>query len=195
MVSYRCSAHKLNLVVKKAINDCDYVKNMLNTLSRFVADTRISLEKSQIHAENKCKLRRQNFTRWNSSFLMLYSFWKSYDKKVFSETYPCPVDLIQIEKYLQILLPIYILSKNFQAANSSICVVFSSLLTVINSNLDRMVISDPNQNMFRCTLIKYLKQKFEYELNSDVYQVAALLNVRDLKDWRDRLLVYTNNYK
>jgi hypothetical protein len=167
---------------------------MLHQLSKFVSNTKKSIEKNKLHKDKKSKLHRQNFTRWNSSYMMLFSFWRSYKRGVFSDEYRCPVPMLEIEKYLQILLPLYILSKNFQAKNSSICVVFSSILTVINSNLDRMVIEEPNQNLFRCTLIKYLKEKFKYELSSDVYQVASLLNISELNQWRDRFfpLFYIN---
>ena len=40
---------------------------------------------------------------------MLYSVYKAYKRNLFDEDTPLPVDIHQIESYLQILLPLYAL--------------------------------------------------------------------------------------
>lgn len=91
-----------------------------------------------------------------------------------------------IEKYMQILLPLFIVSKNFQSKNSSICNVIPSLLMTMHATLMRMILVDDNQHRFRLALVKYIKTKFAHELGSDTYLTAAILHVGDLNLWRQR---------
>jgi hypothetical protein len=91
-----------------------------------------------------------------------------------------------IEKYLQILLPLFIVSKNFQSKHSSICTVIPSLLMTIHATLWRMILVDDNQHRFRLALVKFMHVKFAHELKSDTYHAAAILHVSDLDLWRNR---------
>jgi hypothetical protein len=91
-----------------------------------------------------------------------------------------------IEKYLQILLPLFIISQNFQSKESSICTVIPSLLMTIHATLMRMILHDDEQNTFRLALVKYMHVKFKHELNSDTYHAAAILHVSDINLWRLR---------
>lgn len=183
--SIQCCSHKLNLVVNKAISACPYVKFMNKTLGKHVTSVRQS-KHAELHSEMQCTLVRAFHVRWDSMFEMFLSFWTSYKRRVFSATYACAYSCREIEKYLQILAPLFILSKNFQRPDSSICTVVPSLLMAMHSSLLRMVLPDANQNRFRLALVKYLQVKFEPELTSSIYLSAALLNVGHLKFWWHR---------
>ena len=78
---------------------------------------------SRVFRKKKCRLRLENLTRWSSSYLLLESVKRAYDKNAFSEDDPekkCPVELDEIEVYLQILKPAYIFSISMQKNNSTI---------------------------------------------------------------------------
>ena len=118
--------------------------------------------------------------------MMLFSYLKSYKKGLFNHENKCAVKEEEIEKYIQILLPKYIFTNDAQSNKASIACIIPSILSIIHANLDRIVLSDEDQNLFRNNLICFLKQKFEFELTSKIYLVAALLNVETLKEWMDR---------
>jgi hypothetical protein len=50
-----------------------------------------------------------------------------------------PYSMEVIEKYIQILLPLFIILQNFQSKDSSICTVIPSLLITIHAALMRMI--------------------------------------------------------
>ena len=183
---YSCACHKANLAIRKAIKQSSYFSDLLSTLSRHASTIKKSIVLSNRHNKNKCKIHRQQFTRWSSSFMMLFSYLKSYKRCIFNDYNKCPVSEEEIEKYIQILLPMYIFTNDIQSKTSNISCIIPSLLSIIYANLDRMVLADANQSEFRDNLIYFIKQKFEYEMNSKVYLVAAILNVETLAEWRDR---------
>jgi hypothetical protein len=118
--------------------------------------------------------------------MMLFSYLKSYKRGVFDSDNLCVVPKHEIEKYIQILLSMHIFTNDIQSKNSSIVCIVPSILSIIYANLDRMVLNDSHQSEFRDNLIFFIKKKFDYELNSKAYLVAALLNVETLSAWRDR---------
>lgn len=107
---YSCAAHKINLAVRESIKSCPGFSNILTKLSNFAASIRRSNVLSVNFIEKKAKLRCENGTRWSSSYLMLESFYKAYEKNAFSPENPCPVDKNTIAAYLKILHPLYTLS-------------------------------------------------------------------------------------
>jgi len=117
---------------------------------------------------------------------MLYSVYKAYKRNLFDEDTPLPVDIHQIESYMQILLPLYAFSNDLQSDKAHIGLVVPAVLSLIFDNLDRMVLTDEHQNTFRNDLIKYLKIKFNDELSSKEHFVAAVLNVSYLSEWSKR---------
>ena len=118
--------------------------------------------------------------------MMLLSCYKAYQRGVFTDEHPCPVTKDEIGDYLQILLPFYLFSNDLQSNHANISVVVPTLAALIEANLEQMVLEDPNQDKFRNDLIDFIKLKFDFELNSKIYQVAALLNVGNLNAWRYR---------
>jgi hypothetical protein len=91
---------------------------------------------SRIHIK-KCRL--ENLTRWSSSFMMLVSFKKAYDKKAF-ETNNCPVGMAFIEGYIQVLRPAYDFSLYMQRNTTSIANV-NILLTLMFDEWESMVLN------------------------------------------------------
>ena len=92
--------------------------------------------------------------------MMLFSYLKSYKKGLFNHENKCAVKEEEIEKYIQILLPMYIFTNDAQSNKASIACIIPSILSIIHANLDRIVLSDEDQNLFRNNLIFFLKQKF-----------------------------------
>ena len=82
----------------------------------------------------KCKLRLENLTRWSPSYLMLLSVKKAYDKNMFNADNPCSVSLEkEVEIYIQILQPAYILLLQLQLNYSTIADVIPSVKQLINT--------------------------------------------------------------
>jgi hypothetical protein len=86
-----------------------------------------------------------------------------------------------VELYLQILLPAYRFIIGFQRTKANIAEVVPSLL-VLFSIWNRLA----RNKRFKCICLKMIesfKLKFDYELKSNVYLVAALLNPSKLSIW------------
>ena len=183
---FSCVCHKGNLAIRKAIKASPYFSSLLSSLSKQATKIKKSIVLSSRHRQQKSKIHREQYTRWSSSFMMLISYLKSYKRGIFDELNKCVASEEEIEKYIQILLPMYIFTNDTQSSKSSIALVIPSILSIIYANLDRMVLEDENQSLFRDNLMFFLKKKFDFELNSKIYLVAAILNVETLNEWKDR---------
>jgi hypothetical protein len=102
---YNCAAHKMNLVIRKAIKRNPHLSKLLISLSKLKTNVKKSIHKSKLHRNKRANLVKQNFTRWSSSFMMLFSYYKAYHRGVFTNEHECPVSKDEIGDYLQILLP------------------------------------------------------------------------------------------
>jgi hypothetical protein len=124
-----------------------------------------------------------NLTRWLSSYLLLLSFKKTYDRNAFAEDNPCPISQAVVEKYLQILQPAYEFNLVMQRTKSTISDVIPSLKIMI-SKWKRMNVSGVYRNLCNL-LISAFEYKFQYEVNSNVYHVATVLDSSMLNNWYD----------
>jgi len=92
--------------------------------------------------------------------------------------------LEKVEFYLQILLPAYRFNIGFQRTKSCIAEVVPALLTMFNT-WNKM-----SENVKYRTICEKLiccfRNKFEYELESSIYSVTALLNTSKLRIWYNR---------
>jgi hypothetical protein len=107
---FNCANHKLNLATHAAISIHRPLVDLLKNLSKINSSIRRSVQLNKAYKENKCRVRLENFTCWSSSYLMLLSVKKAYDKGIFKNI-DCSVSLEYVEKCLQILKPVYILSQ------------------------------------------------------------------------------------
>ncbi len=187
---FSCANHNLNLAVRAAIAiDIEFTQ-MLKDLNKANAHVRRSITLNNAFKTQKCKLRLENLTRWSSAYLMLLSVSKAFKKNLFNEANQCPVDIQIVEIYLGILEPAYVLSQQFQFNHSSIADVIPSIKRLIYT-FKQM---DPPESQKK--LCKYLVtsvlEKFNYELNSNVYKVKNLIIIfkiflsffQYLKRWR-----------
>ena len=176
----------MNLAIRKAIELCPKFSDILTLLSKWIRDVKKNIALARIHRSKNSIIKRQQLTRWSSSFIMLASILKAFKNKVFSNDHSCPVPIDKIKEYFLILAPCYIFTNDMQFKDSNISLVVPSIITIIYDNLDRMILNDQDQSKFRDTFISALLKRFEFELNSKVYLVAAVLNVANLTDWKDR---------
>ena len=142
-------------------------------------NVRKSNNKSRIFEVEKSRLRCENKTRWSSAFLNLHSVYKAHKRNI--PLPDCPLSFEMVEFYLQILLPAYRFIIGFQRTKANIAEVVPSLL-VLFSIWNRLA----RNKRFKCICLKMIesfKLKFDYELKSNVYLVAALLNPSKLSIW------------
>lgn len=165
---FNCANHKLNLATRAAISIHRPLVDLLKNLNKINSSIRRSVQLNRAFKEQKCRVRLENLTRWSSSYLMLLSVKKAYDKGMFKNI-DCSVPLEDVEKYLQILKPVYILSQQFQYNHSSVADVIPSLKQLMN-NLSTMIVDDNAQPLCGY-LITNILEKFHHELNSSAYKV------------------------
>ncbi len=103
------------------------------------------------------------FKRWYSQLNVLIWAQSFYD------SLQCPVILEEIEIYLQILMSIFDFNLGLQGSRSSICDVFPGLLNLIN-RFSKFLLYDRARELCYF-LVRFLKLKFHYELNSLIYMV------------------------
>ena len=119
-----------------------------------------------------CRLRIENLTIWSSTFLMLESIKRAYDRDAFNKNFPCDIDLKTTEIFLQILKPAYKLSIKFQKNIGNISDINPNLLKLkefwINLSSDS---PPPSARRFCRLLVKCVDQKFDYEFNSNIHRV------------------------
>ena len=184
---YSCTAHKLNICVRKSILNNSVVSEFFKELSKFSSSTRHSIPRSLIHRNKKSKLRTDNATRWGSTFLMLESILKAHKRGAFNSCSDFPYSLRTLEIYYQILQPLYQFNVFIQRSDSTIADVIPMLLLTIHSFLERLDLEmEDDAKKFVENLIFHLKRKFQPELNSGVYYSAAILNVSKLSAWINR---------
>jgi hypothetical protein len=172
---FSCACHKLNLSIRHAITKHKYFINIIKKINTSNKKIRRVIKLSKVFNDKRCRLRLDGLTRWSATFLMLESVLRAINKGAFDKTLKCPVKRKTLEIYHQILKPAYELSISFQSSNSSICDVIPGLYHLIYEweNMDLI----NNEKRFCTLLISCLKKKFEFELNSDIYQVNNFLKL------------------
>lgn len=187
----------MNLAVRKSINENQNFAEMLGDLSRFAATSRRSTKIAEINSSLKSKLRCENATRWSSSYLMLITFLTCFNNGTFSDDYFPPFSRSVIETYVQILKPCYLFSVLVQRSLCTIGEVVPLLyLTILNTERLDLENEDLNEaKLYRNELVELIKIRFNYELLSKAYKVAALFKISKLNVWYNRSfakLVLTN---
>jgi hypothetical protein len=139
---YSCACHKNNIAVRMAIKKHSLTRTLVK-LSHFAGITRRTIRLAQIHIKKKCRLRTENLTRWSSSYMMLVSYKKAYDRDAFSEN-QCPVEKKTIESYIQILAPAYDFNLLMQRNLASIADVNPSLILMF-AKWESMTLKNKNR--------------------------------------------------
>ncbi|RMZ93523.1 hypothetical protein BpHYR1_019311 [Brachionus plicatilis] len=104
-------------------------------------------------------MRCENGTRWSSSYLMLESFYKAYEKDAFSRDNPCQVSKNKILSYLKVLHPMYSISLMSQRTDWHIGDVIPSLIVLINGS------DESSETGERKKLVKELKKELINRFN------------------------------
>ena len=133
---------------------------------------RKSIHLSKHFRLKKSKMRLHVETRWSSQFYVLESVKKCFDKNAFvddDQELKSPVSLNIIETYLKVFLPAYRLSLGFQFSNSTIGDTIPGILKVLHE-WKTMNVNEVAKKLCN-KLIENVEAKFEYDLNSVVYQV------------------------
>ncbi|RMZ96368.1 zinc finger BED domain-containing 4-like, partial [Brachionus plicatilis] len=183
---FNCSAHKLNIAVRKAVTNSPNISELVSKCGKYVANFRKSKHMYGRFRDKKCTLSRQNFTRWNSTYRMLFSILKASKAGLFGEENLCPADINDLEIYIQILKPVFIMTNDIQSKFANISIIVPSILMIVYGNLDRIICGEDKHEQFKKSLMRHIISKFEYELNSQVYLVAAVLNVGTHSAWKSR---------
>lgn len=183
---FSCAAHKMNIAVRMSIRRHNEILNMLTTLSKFAGKSHRSCQLARVFEEARCRLKTMNYTRWSSAYLMMLSFLKAHTRACFSDELPFPVSHAELEIYIQILLPIHKFSLTVQRSDCSIGHLLPLLWLLIHGSLERFVLNN-EPKVFRDLLLEAIKKKFDYELKSNIYLAAAVLNVEYLERWATRI--------
>ena len=173
---FSCACHKCNIAVRMAIKKCPSLTRVLAKLSKYAGAVKNSINLYKLHISKKARLRIENDTRWASSFLLLEAFQRAYIRNAFPAEKPCPVPLKTIEMYMQILMPAFKFSLLMQRTTSTIADVVPNVLMML-SKWNRMEVGG-NCSLLCDSLTNAFKHKFNYELNSPVYAVASLFNIK-----------------
>jgi hypothetical protein len=175
---FSCAAHKLDLVIRHAIEDEPTLKDIIKTLNESNASVRQKIYQNRIFHDLKCRLKLSQLTRWASDYLLLASVKRAYEKGAFSASeVECPVSLeTLVDAYIQILAPAYDFCLALQYDHASISEVNPGVLCLMNIWMT-MEHHSENQNIkdFCHLLVYYLKLKFNYELTSPIYHVIYIL--------------------
>jgi len=152
-----------------------YLLEIVTTLSSTNGELRNCLKSNMILRELKCRLKIFQKTRWTGVINILLSNKRAYEKGAFDEgVLECPIDLSTIELYIQILLPAYFVTLNWEKNHTSIAEVIPAVLYLINE-WDKMEIDDRESKELCYFLIHFARSKFKYELDSKLYQVKIFL--------------------
>ena len=149
---------------------------ILNTLSRSNGSLRNCLQTNRVFRNLKCRPKTYQKTRWLGGILLLFSNKRAYDKGAISGKIECPSPLETIEIYIQILMPSYYVTLGWEKTGSSIACVIPSLLYMINA-WDKMEIAEEKAKELCYFLIHFVKEKFKYELESEIYHVIQFITL------------------
>ena len=165
-----CANHKTNLAVKSAMKKHKTIVQHVKKLNSFINSIRKSVQLTKIFANEKCRLRLENLTRWGSTFLMLERVQKAFNKGLF-DNHTLPVSINVINNYLKILKHPYLFSTSLQRDTCTISEVIPTILKLINQ-IRLMSEKTTQSGKSLCgLLIEQLKIRFEFELESEIYQV------------------------
>ena len=131
---------------------------------------------TKIFANAKCRQRLDTEIRWGSTFLMLEQIIKAENRGLLEnieENDRCPVPLKIVKNYVSILLPAYLFNVGLQRQTATIAEVIPSVLRAVS---EWEIIKEKTStigNQLCDLLIIQFRNRFNYELNSHLYQVSC----------------------
>jgi hypothetical protein len=152
---FSCANHKANLAIRKTIKCDKTFVNLIKKLNKFSTSSHLSVIQAQIFRIKKNRLRSENLTRWSSTFMLIFSYYKGYVKGIFNDDYKCPVSKSQLEFYLTLLMPSYKFSLYHQRNNSNIGHTVPSVELLI-AKYEKLS-KDPKKKQFCNNIIKNFK--------------------------------------
>ena len=171
-----CANRKLNLCIRISIAKHKPLHIKIRILNSYVHRIKRTIRRNEIFVNAKCRLRLENSTRWGSTFLMLERLKKAHKKGVFDNidvSNKLPVSIEFINTYLKILKSAYLVNVYFQRDSSTIAEIIPAVLKLIH-DWEAIIKKDnvsSSSKAFCKLLIEEVKRRFEYELNSEIYQV------------------------
>ncbi len=132
---FSCANHKLNLAIRGAIGCNQTITSDLKKLNQYVNKVRRSHNMNRIFQNYRCRLRFENQTRWGSAFLCLETIKKAYDRGIFNDPnleLTLPIDITNVESYIKLLKPAYLMNIGFQSHTGSIADVVPNILNLLN---------------------------------------------------------------
>jgi len=126
----------------------------------------------------KCRLRLENLTRWSTAYLILESVKRAFDAGLFDEFETEEIRSSYFEIYLQVSKACLLIFDHFQGINANIYETIPSVLKLIQAYKTMKLKGEPKK--LAKLIIKAIKHKFEYELDSHVYMAAAILKFNQL---------------
>ena len=146
----------------------------IRQLNIWVTKIKKSVELTKVFANAKCRQRLENETRWGSTFLMLEQIVKAEKKgllEIIKDEHPCPVPLPTIKNHLSILKHAYFFNIGLQRHSATIAEIIPSVLKCISSWEGISLKTSSSGKKLCKLLIEQFKTRFNYELNSHLYQV------------------------
>jgi len=167
---FSCANHKLSCAINTALVKQGVCLNICKTLSSANAELRNSIKANHVFRNLKCRTRIYQKTRWCGAILLLFSNKRAYDNGAYDGEISCPKALVQIETYIQILMPAYYATLGWEKNRSSIADVIPQVLFLIDF-WTKFVTDDKEAQELCFFLIHFVKVKFKYEIESEIYQV------------------------
>ena len=170
MPRFKCANHALSTVINHALVSQKYLLEIIKTLSSSNAGLRKCIKANAIFRELKCRPITYHKIRWLGAINLLFSNKRAYDNGAY-DTLDCPVRKETIEIYIQVLLPAFYITLGWEKNKASIADVIPGVLYLVNV-WNKMEIEDARAKELCYFLIHFMRKKFEYELNSNVYKVC-----------------------
>jgi hypothetical protein len=160
--------------------------NDLKNLNVYIVKVKKSIQINKIFTRLHCRLRLDKKVRWGSGFTVLILVRKAFERNAIASVYrehqlKCPLSLKIVNDYIEVLKPAYKFNIRMQSNTITISDVIPYLLKMI-SYWKKQIKSDTVTASCKklCKLlIKDFKDRFDYELNSIIYQVNIFYLARN----------------
>lgn len=178
---FSCINHKTNLSVKGAMITHTVICSNFVLLNKWIAHIKNCTILNQIFRELLCRLKLENSTRWGSVYVLLEGILKAFKRGAFDKnidpSLELPISITLIKEYLAAFRPAYDININFQSTVAIISDVIPSVKNAIYLWKKNMITLKFKSCIQLCELlIEEFETRFEFELNSKIYQVSVIFS-------------------